>query len=68
MKMKKSILNIGQALNKTEQKDIFGGSLPSLCGSVPGNRCSSDEDCCYPGGSCQILSNDFGQGHITLCV
>lgn len=35
--MKKSILNIGKALPKKEQKEILGGGKP---------LCNTDDDCC----------------------
>jgi hypothetical protein len=51
--MKNSILNIGNALNKTEQKAVFGGGE----GCLPGlpwpchyyDTCSSDGDCAQTG-------------------
>ncbi|CAM1351551.1 conserved hypothetical protein [Tenacibaculum ascidiaceicola] len=30
-KMKKSILNLGKVLNKTNQKQVNGGSIPRCC-------------------------------------
>lgn len=39
--MKKSILNIGKALNKAEQKSINGGA-----------RCVEDGDVAFRGGCC----------------
>ncbi len=32
--MKKSILNIGKSLNKTEQKEINGGSILPTCSDL----------------------------------
>ena len=56
--MKKSILSIGKALNKAEQKEVLGGdpippgncgifpSFPTIIGSGHVNiNCSSDADC-----------------------
>ncbi|WP_299133448.1 hypothetical protein [Tenacibaculum halocynthiae] len=40
--MKKQILILGQALNKADQKQIFGGGK-TVTGS---NQCYSDSDCC----------------------
>lgn len=58
--MKKEILNIGEALDKAQQKEVFGGTLtkvPTIC--APGQSCSSDDDCC-PGEVCGwIYSSDF---------
>ncbi|WP_028888513.1 hypothetical protein [Tenacibaculum ovolyticum] len=40
--MKKSILNLGKVLNKTTQKDIFGGSIfPTYEGE---NTCKGADD------------------------
>lgn len=38
--MKKSILTIGAAISKTEQKQISGGGRPSLCSDNSGNQCN----------------------------
>jgi len=46
--MKKSILNIGKALNKAEQKQISGGSLSlALCKGLGrnGQMCNTSADC-----------------------
>jgi len=71
--MKKSILNIGTALNKTEQKEVLGGfELPGLCLAEPGQRCDTDSDCCYSGGRCMILPSGHPSGqhydHLPICV
>ena len=43
--MKKSILNIGNALNKAEQKSINGGS-PAYCRAITnGIVCDADPAC-----------------------
>lgn len=47
--MKKSILTIGNELNRAEQKQVFGGEMPCLPG-LPWpcyyyDTCSSDADC-----------------------
>jgi hypothetical protein len=42
--MKKSILNIGKALNKIEQKSINGGGF--------GGSCNTNEDCPVNGHIC----------------
>jgi hypothetical protein len=64
--MKKSILNLGQALNREEQKEVFGGFnvfYPEPLNSYPGlnSECYSNEDCdinytCLPCGVCVELS------------
>ncbi len=40
--MKKSILNIGKALNKSEQKEVFGGArgFAPPCSNPSGNPCN----------------------------
>ena len=53
--MKKQILNLGKALNKTEQKNIFGGAIirhqnGNCANAIEGNRpygcpCSSGSQC-----------------------
>ncbi|MCE7996112.1 MAG: hypothetical protein HEP71_29300 [Roseivirga sp.] len=44
--MKKQILNIGEALSKTEQKEVIGGFgvVPWIC--VEYANCNTDDDCC----------------------
>ena len=43
--MKKSILNLGKALNKTEQKNINGQGINSQeCGEL--SICGAEETCC----------------------
>ncbi|WP_299163258.1 hypothetical protein [uncultured Tenacibaculum sp.] len=48
--MKKSILNIGKVLAKTEQKSINGGI--SQCDAY--NHCSGSDFCCSGGGCKRI--------------
>ena len=45
--MKKSILNIGKALNKAEQKQISGGSSMCFLNGVPSvmAQCAEGSDC-----------------------
>jgi len=47
--MKKSILNLGRALNKAQQKEINGGiKLPTLCNGYigdTGQTCTTHSDC-----------------------
>ncbi len=45
-KMKKQILNIGDALSKTEQKEVVGGFgvVPWIC--IEYVNCNTDDDCC----------------------
>ncbi|TYQ00333.1 hypothetical protein C7447_101945 [Tenacibaculum adriaticum] len=55
--MKKTILNLGKALNKAEQKEVFGGAPPSGdCNAPrvecynPNNHtwsCKLEEDCLW---------------------
>jgi hypothetical protein len=54
--MKKSILNLGKALNRAEQKQISGG-VPSLScyGKSAGNSCGRGRICCS---SNQYSGND----------
>ena len=46
--MKKSILNLGKALNKADQKNLFGGrsidGCPDACYGVPGMGCRSCQE------------------------
>ena len=56
--MKKQILNLGKALNKTEQKEINGGKV--ACGTFTGS-CSSARDCWNATG-CVGSPNDY------LCI
>ncbi|MCF2875524.1 MULTISPECIES: hypothetical protein [unclassified Tenacibaculum] len=51
--MKKSILNLGKALNKADQKAINGGMFGNEC------PCSSDY-IVYSDGSCSYVSNNPG--------
>jgi hypothetical protein len=52
--MKKSILNIGTALNKTEQKQIAGGSFfEDPCSGCPVNL---QQRCCYYDAPCEPVS------------
>lgn len=56
--MKKQFLNLGKALNKTEQKQIFGGEREPA-GMDPGEPCSScsvNSDC--NSGVCMTSSGD----------
>ena len=63
--MKKSILNLGKALNKVEQKEINGGKRLAP-------QCSSDSDC-NPGGQVEcsngykVICNDADQCEIDTC-
>ncbi|MBE0423711.1 MAG: hypothetical protein IBX66_07215 [Lutibacter sp.] len=44
--MKKQFLNLGKALNKAEQKQIFGGELPISDGwCVPSCNCGYGTTC-----------------------
>jgi hypothetical protein len=43
--MKKSILNIGKALNKAEQKEINGGATGRACSNNCHNGCLPNETC-----------------------
>lgn len=46
--MKKSILNLGKAINKTEQKAINGGFGPTVCSGDFINHNTGDCGCyCY---------------------
>ncbi|WP_237274792.1 hypothetical protein [Tenacibaculum ovolyticum] len=65
--MKKSILNLGEALNKAEQKEINGGS-PRFCRCD--SECGSGSHCCsnrcynisapnYPTNNCPPLYCEF---------
>ena len=67
--MKKSILNIGKALDKTEQQSIHGGTLTtwgcgsSTCGPGGGGTCGQNEECaqifCGPYGSADANGWEF---------
>ena len=46
--MKKSILKIGEALSKPEQKQVTGGNFGDPCFSTP-------IDQCFPFNGCQIF-------------
>jgi len=43
--MKKSILNLGKTLNKTEQKEISGGSLAGCLRNLPPNDWEAELAC-----------------------
>lgn len=46
--MKKSILNIGEVLSKSQQKTVLGGFGPSaviISGTECEDKCTSDSDC-----------------------
>lgn len=62
--MEKSILIHGKPLNKTEQKEVFGGNLTEdldLCFSEAGHSCENDSDCCHdPLSQCVPMSNWVG--------
>jgi hypothetical protein len=63
--MKKQFLNLGKALNKAEQKLIFGGVHElAIAGDEPGQRCdgnypscSEGEICCGAPGGAQYCQN-----------
>lgn len=44
--MKKSILNIGKALSKVEQKNVFGGAMS--VGGFCDDECTTDAHCTDP--------------------
>jgi len=55
--MKKSILNIGQALNKAEQKNVLGGNFtrPGRCDAIEGevpHGCPCNPGWCLGGMYC----------------
>jgi|AntAceMinimDraft_5_1070358.scaffolds.fasta_scaffold411231_1 hypothetical protein len=54
--MKKQILNIGKALSRVEQKQVFGGNLQHEGGDNGGNCkvCSTNSDCAS--GVCMSVS------------
>jgi hypothetical protein len=61
--MKKSILNIGKALNKAEQKEISGGSRSISCRSdldceLTGKYCPGQVTCLPGFGVCLGATND----------
>ncbi len=69
--MKKSILNLGKSLNKTEQKKVKGGMLKPIKFRCLVN--SGDPICCTPqhcGDTGGVISNSYpGQyGTTDLCV
>jgi hypothetical protein len=45
--MKKQILNIGKALSRAEQKEVFGGNL-TYEGDECKDECTTDADCTDP--------------------
>jgi len=58
--MKKQFLNLGKALNKAEQKLIFGGlPSPSCFGKAAGDSCGTASNptaiCCPTGGDHSYL-------------
>ncbi|CAL2076079.1 hypothetical protein [Tenacibaculum sp. 190524A02b] len=53
--MKKSILNLGKSLNKTEQQNINGGKVI---------RCSSHPLCSHLTGFCLVVANKFCGGSL----
>lgn len=58
--MKKSMLNLGKALDKAEQKNIFGGlSYPTK----DNGDCDHWNTCCGPDNPCptiRLIGNDTG--------
>lgn len=60
-KMKNSILKLGNALNKVEQKQINGGSrcnhLPSKCIACGGHP--KPNGCCFGGDETHLCLNGF---------
>jgi len=50
--MKKSILNLGKALTKSEQKNVFGGEGTTISEFDP--NCLFDSNCCGPDNPCPI--------------
>ncbi len=56
--MKKSILNLGKAINKTEQKEIIGGI-------IPGGTCNGFE--MHKVNHCNECVNTILPGAPTLC-
>ncbi|MEQ6125287.1 hypothetical protein AAON49_13850 [Pseudotenacibaculum sp. MALMAid0570] len=64
--MKKSILNIGKALNKAEQKQVNGGLKPRPC-------CNPADDCCVPnpnynGSNCQFIPGNPNAWPVPYCI
>ena len=58
--MKKSILNLGKALNRAEQKSVNGGGIGSCrSGNDMGNGCL-----CHKGSTCNSGSCNKKSGHI----
>ncbi len=53
--MKKSILNLGKALNKIEQKQIQGGKV-TCCSDSPSCPNTNYVACIVTGSSCTILT------------
>lgn len=65
--MKKSILNLGTALDKAEQKSIQGGRNPRIRME---NQCYTDSDCCnhQHNDSFGYLCHSPGLGAPGVCV
>ena len=64
--MKKSILNIGKALNKVELKQVFGGEYGDGTGSGNDNNI-----CSFQGQSCgrnQFCCEDFSISGVFYCL
>ena len=67
--MKKQILKIGTAMNRAQQREVFGGfgkvgGGVYICDAVEGTACETDEDCCFSGSTCQTYSVYLdGHGH-----
>ena len=72
--MKKSILNLGRALNRKAQKNVFGGSIyPTMyderCDELPegvrvaGCPCSQDSQCINMGVSFEALGSQHPGGY-----
>ncbi len=56
--MKKQILNIGNALNKAEQKEINGGKVPFPGGCTDSNKPCNGNHECGKGQGCFVLSDN----------
>ncbi|WP_456420681.1 hypothetical protein [Lutibacter sp.] len=55
--MKKQFLNVGKALSKAEQREIFGGEVLTREGGgecAAGASCEEDMDCTNIGIQCQV--------------
>jgi len=63
--MKKQFLNLGKALNKSEQKQIFGGEMLNDCKDEcgAGNPCSNGQ--CIP---FDVSYSCPGQGIQMICM